>query len=362
MLDDDDLDAAVGASIVTQAQADALRTFAAGRRKFGAAERADEERFRFMRGFNDFFFAIGVVLFGAGLSLFAGTNASPIVYGVAAVVMWGLAELLVRRMRLVLPGIVIVIFFVAFVISAAPPADLLAAAPTPLLPSAASRFSFLNTFFGNSGLPQIIIKAVIAGAAGALFYARFRFPFALLLVAGGTVIAFELAISHFLFDDSAVARLLILLLCGVVVFGAAMWFDLSDRLRATRSSDCAFWLHVLAAPLLVHSMVGLVSSNAFRPDNFAAIMIIVIALLLTAVALIIDRRALLVSALVYVGSAIAFALSNAAVDRTFTLIATLVILGALVLALGVGWSPLRRRVVSVLAPKFVDRLPPVVPA
>ena len=87
-----------------------------------------------------------------------------------------------------------------------------------------------------------------------------------------------------------------------MVFSFAMRFDLSDRLRATRRSDCAFWLHVLAAPLLVHSLVGLVSDNTFKPDTFAAIMIVVIALLLTIVALIIDRRALLVSALVYVGS------------------------------------------------------------
>jgi hypothetical protein len=361
MLDDDDLEAAVGARVVTQAQADALRTFALERRKTGAAERADEERFRFMRGFNDFFFAIGVVLFGAGVSMYAGLHEGPIVFALAAAIMWGLAELLVRRMRLVLPGIVIVLFFVAFVVSALPIANLLTT-QSPFLPRGAPGGSWLNTLFGHGSTPQIALKAMIAGAAAALFYARFRFPFALLLVAGGVVTAFQLAASHFLFNDSSVARLAILLLCGVAVFSVAMSFDLSDRLRATRRSDCAFWLHVLAAPLLVHSLVGLVSNNSFKPDNFTAIMIFVIALLLTIVALIIDRRALLVSALVYVGSAIGFALSNAVVDASFIMIATLVILGALVLALGVGWAPLRRRVVSVLPAKIVARLPPVVPA
>jgi len=359
MLDDDDIDAAVGASIVTQAQADALQIFARERSKTSGAERSDEERFRFMRGFNDFFFAIGVVLFGAGESLYAGITANPILYGLAAMVMWGLAELLVRRMRLVLPGIIIVIFFVAFVISAVPLANWLATAPNPLLLPTPSRFSLLIALFGSGDASQIAIKALIASAAATLFYARFRFPFALLLVAGGAVAAFQLAVGHFLFNDSAIARLVILFLCGLVVFGFAMRFDLFDRLRATRWSDCAFWLHVLAAPLVVHSLVGLVSGSSFRPDNYAAIMIVVIALLLTVVALIIDRRALLVSALVYVGSVIAYALSNASIDKTFILIATLVILGALVLALGVGWSPLRRRVVSMLSPKIADRLPPV---
>jgi len=44
------------------------------------------------------------------------------------------------------------------------------------------------------------------------------------------------------------------------------------------------------------------------------------------------------------------------------LIATLVILGALVLALGIGWSPLRRRVVSMLSPALMNRLPPATAA
>jgi hypothetical protein len=357
MLDDDDLDAAVGAGIVTQAQADALRTFAVQRRTVGVAERADEERFRFMRGFNDFFFAIGVVLFGVGLALFAGMNAQPIVYGLAAVVMWGLAELLVGRMRLVLPGIVLVGFFGIFVVLAVPTGNLIA--QSEVWQSTPGN-NLLLALFAQGNVGRVAINAAVVSLAAAGFYARFRFPFALLVVAGGAVIAFELAVSHFLFNDSSAARSLILLLCGLVVFGFAMRFDLSDRIRATRRSDCAFWLHVLAAPLLVHSLVGLVSNNT--PENFAAIMIVVIALLLTVVALMIDRRALLVSALVYVGSAIAFALSSASVDTVFILISTLVILGAMVLALGVGWAPLRRRVVSVLSSSMANRLPPVVPA
>src|SRR5207249_6767605 len=31
------------------------------------------------------------------------------------------------------------------------------------------------------------------------------------------------------------------------------------RERATRRADCAFWLHLLAAPLIVHSLIWLVS-------------------------------------------------------------------------------------------------------
>ncbi len=360
MLHDDDLDAAIGAGIVTQVQADALRSFAAQRRGKDAALHADEERFRFMRGFNDFFFALGVVLLGAGLSIFAGVFASPIVYLLSAVVMWGLAELLVRRMRLVLPGIVILCFFVVFIVAAVPLADLIAVTPS-FAPSSARRFSFLNTLLSGSA-PQVAIKMSIASVAAALFYVRFRFPFALLVIATGAVVAAERAAGFFLFDDSPQARLAVLLLCGLVIFAAAMRFDLSDRLRATRRSDCAFWLHVLAAPLLVHSLIGLASISAFRLDTSGSVMIVIVAIFLTIIALIIDRRALLVSALVYLGSVIAYALSTAAIDGVIVSIATLVILGALVLALGIGWAPLRRRVMSLMSTKLVDRLPPVVPA
>ncbi len=47
--------------------------------------------------------------------------------------------------------------------------------------------------------------------------------------------------------------------CGLAVFAAAMAFDISDRERVTRRADCAFWLHLLAAPLIVHSLVSFVA-------------------------------------------------------------------------------------------------------
>ena len=87
------------------------RAFADGRRR--SAERADDERFRFMRGFNDFFFAVGIILFGIGIIYFAGVN--PLYNLVAAALIWALAELLVRRMRLVLPGILLTCLFAFFV-------------------------------------------------------------------------------------------------------------------------------------------------------------------------------------------------------------------------------------------------------
>src|ERR1700731_81327 len=102
---DADLAAGVAQGIITDAQAAALRALAAEREKPRAVALGHEERFRFMRGFNDFFFATGVLLFGAGAASFAGT--APIANLVAAATFCALAELLVARLRLVVPRVLL---------------------------------------------------------------------------------------------------------------------------------------------------------------------------------------------------------------------------------------------------------------
>ena len=114
-IESEDLDAAVDAGVLPQTQADALRVFFAERRS-GAPKPGDtnaaprrgdteDERFRFMTGFNDFFFAIGILLVGFGMAFFTGGEPVPSL--IAVIIVWGLSELLVRRMRLVLPGILL---------------------------------------------------------------------------------------------------------------------------------------------------------------------------------------------------------------------------------------------------------------
>jgi hypothetical protein len=69
-----------------------------------------------------------------------------------------------------------------------------------------------------------------------------------------------------------------------------------------------------------------------------------------------------VSGLSYLGIAIAIVVSGVAGGGSADLAAvpaTLVILGAFVLALGVGWMPLRRLVLGLLFTPVANRLPPV---
>jgi len=369
MVEDDDLEAAVAEGVLTQAQLDALRTFVSSRR--ASAERADDERFRFMRGFNDFFFAVGIVLFGAGITFFAGTSAFKNI--LAAAVIWALAEFLVRRMRLVLPGILLVSLFAFFAFRLAQLnwASLahFTGLPLRLTPGFPTR---PNPVLDSFEPIAITVKALAAALAATLFYLRFQLPFALLVIAGCLVLFLSMLFGPVLFPDTS-AYPLILLLCGLGVFTVAMYYDLSDRTRTTRLADCAFWLHLLAAPLIVHSLIRLLLSGPAGADASAgpfglsmttasAVTIFVIVALLTMVAILIDRRALLVSALIYLGVAIGYALASAIRAGTDSdvsvFFATLVILGATVLILGAGWQPLRRVFLRLVPTAFVNRLPP----
>jgi len=59
---------------------------------------------------------------------------------------------------------------------------------------------------------------------------------------------------------------------------------------------------------------------------------------------------------------IAYALKAASVDQSKIFFATLLVLGAMVLTLGVGWLPLRRILMRLLPARLATHLPPVVPA
>ncbi len=365
MLDENDIEAAVAEGIITPAQVEALHTFVRSRRH--AAERADDERFRFMRGFNDFFFAVGIVLFGTGVAFFAGLD--PIKNLLAGGLIWGLAEFLVRRMRLVLPGILLACLFAFFVFRLTtldwPYIAQVIGMPSRLPPPLANE---LRLLFGSLEPIAIAGKSLAAGLAAIVFYARFRLPFVLLVIAGSLVVFVSTVLGAILFPDTA-TRSLILLTCGFGVFATAMVYDLSDRTRTTRYADCAFWLHLLAAPLVVHSLIELiVPASVGGPfglsmSTMSAVTIFVIVASLTAIAILIDRRALLVSALTYLGIAIGYALAVAmradTDNRPVVFFATLVILGTMVLALGVGWQPLRHLVLRLFPAGLVDRLPPL---
>jgi hypothetical protein len=153
----------------------------------------------------------------------------------------------------------------------------------------------------------------------------------------------------------------LLLICGLLTFCAAMAFDLSDPLRRTLRADNAFWLHLAAAPMIVHAVIYLVvGTNREQFTGLDAAVVVLLVAILALVAIVIDRRALFVSALSYFGFAVAALLRQANIADVGGIASTLVVTGGCVIALGVGWHAIRRLLLRVV-PKsgLLLLLPPV---
>lgn len=151
-----------------------------------------------------------------------------------------------------------------------------------------------------------------------------------------------------------------LLIIGLIVFAAALRFDMSDRERLTRRSDCAFWLMLAAAPLIVHPVVSLLTSVELT-ELFANAVTLSAVAVFALIALIVDRRAFLVSSLAYLGATIISGIGAIAGEGN-ALWATLVVMGAAVVLLGVGWQSARAFVMRPLPQSFTSHFPVIRPS
>jgi len=145
-----------------------------------------------------------------------------------------------------------------------------------------------------------------------------------------------------------------MLVFGVLAFIAAMAFDLQDPHRISRRGRSGFWLHVLAAPALVNTMVFTFYTMEGGGGGILTLISLVIVVLL---ALIIDRRSFLTAGLIYFAFGIGSAIERSGADNAGVL--TLLILGVFVTLLGTFWTEIR----SVLMRRLPDfpgksRLPP----
>ncbi|MEO1197790.1 MAG: hypothetical protein AAFX39_00955 [Pseudomonadota bacterium] len=348
MPSDRDIDGAVEAGILDAAQADRLKAYFAGRDTAATdvipAEQRDAEAVRFARGFHDIFLTIGVTLVLVGIvttgSFLLPGPLPPIATAAAA---WALAEAFTARRRLVLPSIALA---VGFVVSA-----------SQIVPMTVDGGQMQPLSSSSQGV-AVTASALIASLA---FYLRFRLPFAVGLVAlSATGLIVALALS---FDPTALrANSAPLFLCaGLVTLAVAMAFDSADPERETLKTDNAFWLHLVAAPLIVHSLIQLIAGGApFSIGLFEAFSVIGLVAGLALVAVIIDRRALLVAGLIYLGVAIARLIEGTEIAFNIVLPLTILLLGVSVLVLGTSWQSARRIVVSMVVPNAIAaRLPPV---
>jgi hypothetical protein len=147
------------------------------------------------------------------------------------------------------------------------------------------------------------------------------------------------------------------LAAGIAVFILAMRWDGSDRVRQTRRSDVAFWLHLLAAPMIAHPIFYLLGVTSGQEISLGAgLLVLAIYVAFGIVALAIDRRALLVSALAYVLYALTQLFRQfGAVELNVALTAFLI--GSALLLLSAFWAQARRTVVEQLPGELRERLP-----
>ncbi len=343
MYSEADLQSAVFAGVITHDAAEALRAHAAGIR---SAPSADEEHFRLITGFNDIFVTIAAaLLLGAAAGI--GHAAAPGLPGIlVAASAWLLAEFFTRKRRMALPSIVLLLAFVGGV------------AATPIHFLAQTNANFSDTV---NGLVGAGIGVLAAGAAW-LHWRRFKVP--ITVAAGAAALsatAIALVVSAMTASnpnfDPEPYLLPMVFTAGLAIFGYAMRWDMSDPARETRRSDVAFWLHLLAAPMIAHPLfhwLGVTEGANIGVTSVFGVIAIYVAM--GAVALAVDRRALLVSALAYVLVALTWLFRNFGVVELNVAITGLVI-GSALLVLSAFWSQIRRSVVQPLPDGLRGMLP-----
>jgi len=375
---EEDINSAVAAGALS---AEAAADFRAHMTKMREMPRGSEENFRLINSFNDIFVAIGIVILlvamGAVGQSLANTFA-PVVDPFVAMersggpseaqveawrnarslqsalgftfsglliagAAWPLAEFFARKRRMALPSILLLLAFVGGVFFTG---------------FGAGQALIID---GSERLGALIVAAAALIAAGAawLHYRRFMVP---ITVAAGTAAVAGTAISLVTaaigpnFGDSETV-LAPVFVAGLAIFAFAMRWDVSDRERITRRSDVAFWLHLLAAPMIAHPVFALLGvTDGDNPGTVAAFGVLAIYVVFGLVALAVDRRALLVSALAYVLFALTFLFREfGAVELNFAL--TALVIGSALLSLSAFWQPIRRMVVGALPVTIQARLP-----
>ena len=363
MYSQQELDDAVAAGAITADAAAALRAHIATQRTSAIP---DEEQFRLLTGFNDIFVSIAaaILLFAVGWigqSIGQSTGLMVSDHGeggpsflaplAVAATAWGLAVYFTGRRRMALPSILLLLAFVGGVL-------------------VSSAFLILQIIgpehFDNNSQSQVLaatvgaVSAAIAAGAAWLHWRRFHVP--ITVAAGAAAVAgifLAIVVAIVQPADSESAKNLILgfvLLLGIGMFLFAMWWDSSDRARLTRRSDVAFWLHLLAAPMIAHPVFTLLGVTNGTLGAGEALVVVVLYILLGLTALAVDRRALLVSALAYVLYALTELFKQfGAVELNIAL--TALVIGSALLLLSAFWHQARRAVVTTLPSGLQARLP-----
>ena len=271
MYSDEDLNRAIKKGIFTNSAVDEFRDQVSSNHLNTDAQ----EHFKLIGGFNDIFIVIacGLLLFSS-FSVLGSINPS-LGYLVFLLLSWGLAEFFVLKRKMALPAIMLLIAFVG---------------------STAGLSHSLISISTESGA---MMAAILSAAAAYIHWQRFSVPITV-AVAIVALIGLIVSLLKVVFPDISSWLSPLLLVCGLFSFAFAMSWDAADTLRKNYRSDVGFWLHLLAAPLIIHPIfTGLDILNGGEESIFSMAVVVLLYLLLTIVSICIDRRVLMVSSLIY---------------------------------------------------------------
>lgn len=344
MIGTDDIRAAVGSGLISERQAASLTALAQSRR--GAREDLSpgDEPFELFRGFNEIFIVVGLVILSAGWAAVVSVlvAADPLAWRstlmiasiASAATVWLLSEYFIRRRRMIGPAILLSVLFTA---------------------TAAFGFAqWLAQVFmvAQEDYSSLVIPGLLTTAATFVYWWRFRVPFSMALIA---LMLFATALIaaatrtgtpdsiEEIFVFSAEGSLAwVTLALGLAAFAVAMVFDGSDPHRVTRRSAQGFWLHLVAAPMIINTVaLSILGSD----HDMAEAALIVLMVLFALVAIVIDRRSFLLAAIVYVVTVIT-TLSDGFNEAGF---AWLVLgLGVFLVSLGAFWARIRATILTLL--------------
>lgn len=352
MIDRDDIRAAVGAGLLSEAQAASLAALADSRR--GARENLapGDEPFELFKGFNEIFVVIGLLILAGGWIAVNSLNAVneitniqreiSIIALIGAAILWGLSEYFIRRRRMVAPAIALSLLW------------------------GANASSGITAYFAQpfmlaqEDLSSLPLPLALTTLAMALYWLRFRVPFGMAMIAVGVFALAMMIGANQAGSPSDISDLFLLnaggpfayitLAVGMAVFAIAMAFDMSDPHRVTRRSAQGFWLHVVAAPALVNTVaLSLLNSDGASSNLLLMIWLVAFAL----IAIIIDRRSFLIAAIGYTVTLAATVFEGEGAAMTILL------LGIFLVVLGAFWARIRAALLKPLGGLLpLHRLPP----
>lgn len=331
MYTDEDLDIAVDKGIFTAKSVEEFRSLQSSSKN---SPSVDEENFRLIGGFNDIFIVIACLLLLFS-SLWVLKKVDPSLgYFVFTVLSWGLSEFFVRKRKMALPAIVLLLSFLGGVFELS--------------------MSLLTPFLSDVSL---LFAAAIVAIAAYFHWLRFNVPITIAVGALAGVVVLVL-VTMSIFPSTKEWFSTMLFVCGIMVFLFAMYWDSSDISRTTRRSDVAFWLHLLSAPLIIHSVFSSLGILNGEENLGSMAIVIVLYLLMTSISIAIDRRAFMVSSLIYVLYALSSLIETyGGVGYSFAL--TGILIGSSLLLLSAYWHRVRANLVSNLPTQIRNHIPKI---